>query len=605
MKNYMKKSGIHILALTALCVSTVSCSESFDTSFFDKEIEEPTFDISISGLPIGYINYTANQLFQELNEDLTVNTGTDDIISFSYSQTLDGSGNSDFVSVEDQVFNGNFNLLEDSGLIGQAPYISGLVPDDKVEDSFKEIQTLNLDSDLTAADFSSGTFTITLSTTTEAQTEIIFTIPSFKRKDPNEPGLIENPEYPGSYCRKFTLNNNSGSDEFTISVDLNRYDFDFTYTNIENDPDTKGGFNNIAVQLDATVTFETGDLVSSDDKLTYTIALESPIVNTAEGDFKKSGFNVGGQSFDLDFFNEIGNGSLIFESPILKLTATNQYGFPIGINLEGISTDAVNNNTLIITDTSGNNIESNNDTGNGTYAIIDAGLNTGGVESVITLNSSNSNLAQLLGEKPSQFILNVSGTSNPNSTGTNNNFFNINNSLDVSVDVELPLHVTFDDVTFNPDPIELDLDDDIQDNAKELSLRIATKNTIPFNGSIILDFVDENGASLFTKNIEAIVAAPVDANGFSTYTLDADNNLKDANNNTVNAHVPMNGNDFAITFNESEINSLEDAKEVKLSIIFDTDTTNDGNPNPVKVKSTDQVRIDLALKGDLAINPNN
>ncbi|WP_143155291.1 hypothetical protein [Wenyingzhuangia marina] len=601
----MKKSGIHILALTALCVSTVSCSESFDTSFFDKEIEEPTFDISISGLPIGYINYTANQLFQELNEDLTVNTGTDDIISFSYSQTLDGSGNSDFVSVEDQVFNGNFNLLEDSGLIGQAPYISGLVPDDKVEDSFKEIQTLNLDSDLTAADFSSGTFTITLSTTTEAQTEIIFTIPSFKRKDPNEPGLIENPEYPGSYCRKFTLNNNSGSDEFTISVDLNRYDFDFTYTNIENDPDTKGGFNNIAVQLDATVTFETGDLVSSDDKLTYTIALESPIVNTAEGDFKKSGFNVGGQSFDLDFFNEIGNGSLIFESPILKLTATNQYGFPIGINLEGISTDAVNNNTLIITDTSGNNIESNNDTGNGTYAIIDAGLNTGGVESVITLNSSNSNLAQLLGEKPSQFILNVSGTSNPNSTGTNNNFFNINNSLDVSVDVELPLHVTFDDVTFNPDPIELDLDDDIQDNAKELSLRIATKNTIPFNGSIILDFVDENGASLFTKNIEAIVAAPVDANGFSTYTLDADNNLKDANNNTVNAHVPMNGNDFAITFNESEINSLEDAKEVKLSIIFDTDTTNDGNPNPVKVKSTDQVRIDLALKGDLAINPNN
>lgn len=605
MKNYMKKTGIHILALAAVCVSTVSCSESFDTSFFDKEIEDPTFDISVSGLPIGYINYTATQLFEQLNEDLTVNTGTNDIISFSYSQTLDGSGNSDFVNVENQVFNGNFNLLEDSGLIGQAPYISGLVADDKVEDSFKDIQTLTLDSDLTAADFSSGTFTITLSTTTQAQTEIIFTIPSFKRKDPNEPGLIENPEYPGSYCRKFTLNNNSGPDEFTIPVDLNRYDFDFTYTNIENDPDTKGGFNNIAVQLDATVTFETGDLVSSDDKLTYTIALENPIVNTAEGDFKKSGFNVGGQSFDLDFFNEIGDGTLIFEDPILTLSATNQYGFPIGINLEGISTDAANNNSLIITNTSGNNIESNNDTGNGTYAIIDAGLNTGAVTSNIVLNSSNSNLSILLKEKPTQFILNVSGTSNPNSTGTNSNFFNINNSLDVSVDVELPLHVTFDDVAFNPEPIEIDLDDAIKDHAKKLSLRLATKNTIPFNGSINLDFVDINGTSLFTKNIQAIVAAPVGADGFSTYSLDANNNLKNSSGTVIEANVPMNGEDFAITFDETEITALGDATEVKISIVFDTDTNGDGNSNPVKVRSTDQVRIDLALKGDLTINPNN
>ncbi|MDO3694523.1 hypothetical protein QVZ41_06655 [Wenyingzhuangia sp. chi5] len=602
----MKKTRFHFL-VAAVLFSTVSCSDTFDTSFFDKEIEDP--EIPISGIPIGYVNYTATQLFEELNEDLTVATGTDDIITFSYSQTLDGGQNTDFVNVEDQTFNGNFNLLEDSGLIGQAPYSLGLVPDDKVEDSFKDIQTLTLDSDLTAADFSSGTFTITLETTTEAQTEIIFTIPSFKRKDPNEPGLIENPEYPGSYCRKFILNNNSGSDEFTIPVDLNRYDFDFTYTNIENDPDTKGGFNNIAVQLDATVTFETGDLVSSDDKLTYTIALENPIVNTAEGDFKKSGFNVSSQSFDMDFFNEIGEGSLIFEEPILKLSATNEYGFPIGIKLEGISTDATSNNILEINapgiDPS-DNIAENTDTAaaGDYYAMIAAGSNTA-VSSEITLNSNNSNLAALLNEKPTQFILNVAGTSNPNSTTTNNNFFNISNTMSVNVDVELPLHVTFDDVTFNPDPIKLDLGDDIQDNAKRLSLRVATKNTIPFNGTINMDFVDENENVLFSKTIQAIVAAPVGTDGFSIYNLDNNNNLIDTTNNSViNAHVPMNGNDFAVTFNESEIKLLSDAVNVNLSIVFDTDSNGDGTATAVKVKSTDQVRIDLALKGDLKLSKN-
>ncbi|WP_157359342.1 hypothetical protein [Wenyingzhuangia fucanilytica] len=604
----MKKTRMHILASTILCLSIVSCSDSFDTSFFDKEIEDPEFDISISGLPIGYINYSAKELFEELNEDLTVSTGTNDIISFSYSQTLDGSGNADFVSVDDQNFNGDFDLLASSGLVGSAPYVPGAVPGDEVSKSFKDIKELtkaggaSLDVELTSADFSNGTFTITLATTTQAKTVVEFTIPSLQRKDPNNPG---------SYNRTFTLNDKSGPDQNSITVDLNNYTFDFTFDDLN--PDSNNGVNNIAVKLDATVTFEAGDVVSSDDTLTYTVSLNSPEVESAEGDFKQSAFNVNGQTFDLDFFNDIGDGSLTFENPILTLSATNEYGFPVGINLDGISTNASNNNILIITDDSptDDNIEPIAG-GTGTYAIIDAGLISGATTSDITLNSSNSNLSDLLSEKPTEFNLQVSGTSNPNSPTGNTNFFNVNNTLNVSVDVELPLHVSFDDVTFNPEPIDLDLDDDIQDNAKQLSLRVATKNTIPFNGTILLDFVDDKGDDnesnddvLFSKSVQAIVAAPVGNDGFSTYTLDANNVLKDANDNVIEAHVPMNGDDFAVTFSESEIALIGDATIVKLSIVFDTDSNGDGTATAVKVKSTDQVRIDLALKGDLKINTNN
>ncbi|MGY5354412.1 hypothetical protein [Wenyingzhuangia sp. IMCC45467] len=609
----MKKTRNHILVVAALCLSTVSCSDSFDTSFFDKEIDDPEFDISISGVPIGYINYTATQLFQELNEDLTVETGTDDIISFSYSQTLDGSGNADFVSVDDQMFDGEFDLLANANIPGGS-YEYGSIPaaDDIIgtsqSDNFEKVQSLtksggaSLDVDLTAADFSAGTLTINITTTTEAQTEINFRIPSLIRKDNGN-----------AYDKDFLLKSHSAEPNVnTITVNLSNYTFDFTELN----PDNNTEVNNIKVELAATVTFNNGDNISTADKLNYTITLNNPEVLSAEGDFKQSPFNVSGQSFDLDFFNEIGNGTLVFENPILTLSATNQYGFPVGISLEGISTDATANNVLEIKPagvTNNDNLEDNTDTAaaGDYYAIIDAGLSTGSVTSDIVLNSSNSNLSELLGEKPKQFLLNVSGTSNPNATGVNNNFFNVNNSLDVSVDVELPLHVTFNDVEFNPDPIELDLDDDIQENAKTLSLRVATKNTIPFNGTINLDFVDDkdddnesNDEVLFSKSVDAIVAAPVGADGFSTYTLGSDNILKDENGTVINPNVPMVGGDFAITFNESEITLLGNANQVKLAIVFDTDTNGNGTASAVKVKSTDQVRIDLALKGDLRISTN-
>ena len=435
--------------------------------------------------------------------------------------------------------------------------------------------------------FSGGNFDIKITNKVDSDIQIVFTINS----------LIKNGT---PYTHTFNLSNDTPLDSETSPLEsLDGYEL------VLNDNNNS---NTISITSSMTLMVQDGDEFNDTSGIDYDINFSNMVIKSAEGDFKQSAFNVSSQSFDMDFFNEIGEGSLIFEEPILKLSATNEYGFPIGIKLEGISTDATSNNILEINaqgiDPS-DNIAENTDTATAGdyYAMIAAGSNTA-VSSEITLNSNNSNLAALLNEKPTQFILNVAGTSNPNSTTTNSNFFNISNTMSVNVDVELPLHVTFDDVTFNPDPIELDLGDDIQDNAKKLSLRVATKNTIPFNGTINMDFVDENENVLFSKTIQAIVAAPVDANGFSTYTLDADNNLKDANNNTVNAHVPMNGNDFAVTFNESEINLLGDAVNVNLSIVFDTDSNGDGTATAVKVKSTDQVRIDLALRGDLKLSKN-
>ncbi|NIJ46121.1 hypothetical protein FHR24_002599 [Wenyingzhuangia heitensis] len=591
MKNFTHRIGMQSLVISGLCLSLLGCSESFDTSFFEKEINDPSLAV---GLKIGYSEYTATELFEEIGDDIEVGTTDDNgksLVSFTYTESLNSANNSDFVSVDDQSFEGDFDLLASSGLVGQAPYVTGTVAGDEVQDSFKDIKSLTLDSDLTAADFSAGTFTITLETTTEAQTVVEFTIPSFKRKP-----VIGT----GSYNRTFTLNNNSGADEASITVDLNNYDLDFTYDAL--DPDSNTGVNNVAVLLDATVTFENGDIVSSTDNLKYTITLTNSKVKTAKGDFKDASFNVDSQTFDLDFFKEIGEGNITFENPILKLTANSGYGFPIGLTLEDIKSSKPDPNdanaeiltNLIITDATplDDNIEPITG-GTGNYAIIDDAATNGETkESIIILNKDNSNLDDLLNGKPTKFKLDVTAGANPNSTTVNTNFFDVANTLAVDVVVELPLYVTFENLTFSPDPFEFDSEDieDIEENVSSLSLNVHTKNSIPLSGTVTLDFLESNGNIAFSKPASLMNAAPVDANGLSTYIIDANGDLKEGT--TV-----VKPTETIVDFTKEEISALTNVTDIQAVIKFNTT-----NSAAAKIQSTDKVRLDLSLIGDFTVS---
>lgn len=580
----MKKTGINILAATALSLSIVSCSESFDTSFFDKEKE----DLNIAlGLKIGYSEYSAKDLWEEIGDDIEVGEKDDNgnpLVNFTYTEELDSGDNSSFVSIDGQNFDGDFDLLANSGLVGSFPYVAGAIAGDLVSDSFSEIQTLQgLDSELTEVNFSEGTFTITLSTNTEAQTAIEFIIPSLINKTTSQ-----------VYTQNFILNNNAGIDITSIPVDLDDYTFDFTIDNL--DPETKTGFNNIGIKLNATITLETGDVVSADNTLSYDISLGNPKVKNAKGDFKNAGFDVDAQSFDLDFFDTLGEGDISFLNPILKLTANSGYGFPIGLTLDSISgvnvTDTVyleiNDNTPL-----NDNIEQivGGQAGD-SYAIINAAATNGLTEqSIITLNADNSNLKDLLNAKPTSFNINVIASANPNNPTGNSNFFDTSNSLEIDVEVELPLYVTFDGLTFSPEPFEFDGDDieDLEENVNSLELLLFTRNSIPLEGSIDLQFLNDNGDILFTKETTLMEAAPIDSDNFSTYTL---NNGVLTEGSTI-----IEPTKTTVTFSNEEISDLANTSNIQAVIEFNTTDS-----SPAKIKSTDTVRLDLSLIGDFEIS---
>lgn len=613
MKNLTQRIGMQGLAVAGLCLSLIGCAESFDTSFFEKDIKDPEFNIELAGLPIGYTTYTAKELFEEIGDDIEVGTTDDNgksVVSFSYSQSLSAGENSDFVSVDDQTFEGDFQLLADAPIPGGSyEYGTFQLADDEIGASkdtiLQKIQTLaNIDSDLTAAEFSEGTLTINITTTTEAQTELNFKIPSLIRKDNGNP-----------YNKDFLLKDHSipANNVNTITVNLSNYEFDFTIDQL-NPSQTNNGFNKIAVEIEAVIIFNDGDNISTSDELNYTISLANPKVKTAEGDFKDASFNVENQTFDLDFFKELGDGTINFENPTLKLSATSGYGFPVGLTLESIAaTDGTTTTNLAITDASPteDNIEPVAG-GTGNYAIIDAAASNGETKtSNIILNNQNSNLADLLNAKPTQFNLNVTAGANPNRTN-NANFFDVDNTLAVDVNVELPLYVTFKDLSFSPDPFEFD-SEEISDNASSLSLRVGSRNSIPLKGIVTLEFVKNTGTEQapvyevvtyanadnvvtdFKESVNVINAAPIDAQGFSKYTLDNEGVLKEGSS-IIEPSVAW------LNLTKEQIAVMDEVTHIQAYITFDTvDSDNSGEPNPAKIQSTDQVRLDLAIKGDLKI----
>ncbi|WP_010134909.1 hypothetical protein [Ochrovirga pacifica] len=592
MKNYTLKT-LGVLATCSVLLS--SCADSFDTSFFEKEIVDPELQIA---LPVGYVSYTATELFEELGEDLTVGEtqdGTNSLISFTYSESLSGSGNDDFVKVDNQGFEGEFKLFDNTDEIpdGDFNYALGTVSGDQVEENFYEIEPLTqadntpLNEDFKQIQFRSGNLAINLFTNTSSETVVTFTIPSLIRKSDNS-----------EFSETFVLNNNSGSDITLADVDLSEYMLELTYDSLN--PKTKNGFNNLAVELNAIINFEENDAINKNNLLAYTITTAGLEIEAALGDFKNRSFQVNNQTFELDFFEELGDGNIAFKNPTLKISANNTYGFPIGLELDNISTNANTNNNLMIIDNGSTNDHILKDNGIN-YVVFDAGTSTdGGVTSTSTtteiiLNNKNSNLVDLLNQKPTEFNLNVSGIANPGATTTNDNFFNPANSLDVTIDVEIPLHASFDGLSFSEE-IDFDNAEDIQENAKSITLDVRTINAMPLAGTIQLQFLDNQNNNLgIDKTVEAFNACPIGNDGYSTGSIDA--------NGTVTGTISDQHTE--LVFTENEIDLLAQATKINLIVTFNsTDNNGDNTPDAIKLRTTDTVRMQLGLVGDLKFSDN-
>jgi len=579
----------------------------FKADYFEKDLNDLELGI---GLKIGTASYTASELFEDISEELEISSFDDNgtsLVSFVYEEELDGSDNDDFIAIETQRFEGNFEILKNTNLPATSTVYNSTTATVANSIIFEENETQKLqlnkvNIDLTSAEFSNGKLALEVNTTTDAQVDVVFSIPS----------LILKSDGVTTYSKAFTLNSTTTPNLNKDDIDLSLYTVNLTIPNSENSNDM---VNNISFGIDATITFREGDQISSTDLLNYTAdlsaledttTLTSPTVSIVNGDFKQETLTVDPVTFDLDFFNELGEGNISFVNPTFTITATNEFGLPLGLTTGNITTTSTGVNTLTIDETLTNNVEINTDTPtDGDYLIFSSGSVNNPSNTTITLNNVNSNLAALLEEKPTAFNLAVNAIANPNSSIVNTNIYEFGSEFNVNLKVELPLFVAFDNLNFSVDPTDIDLQD-LDNSVSSINLIIQSRNTIPMSAILALHFLDINGnqvtytdangiSQIFSKNINNLIsAAPVNNQNFSTYNL-VNDELKQGN--TIIAPTTVN-----LSLTKEEIIALNNVEQISFDISFNTtDSNNDDTPDAVKLKTTDSVKIDVSLTGETNI----
>ena len=555
---YLKtRQKINLITVLLLTVFFTSC----DVSYFDKEFEDFEWDGNVK-VPVGFINYSVSEIFTDLgSEDFT--SSSIEEFSFSYTESFSSQDNEAFnVSIDDVTIEDELSSPITSDQlteIGESfPYtitdeISPGVSNpliDTFRGSNQTVFDLDLSQEITGVTLNGGTMSIVLTSTSDAVTEVSVEIPSFTKKSDSS-----------IFSETVII---PGNGQNSININLNEYNADFT-----NDGTGTGNtVNTVIVNLEASFTFSAGNLIEENDSISFDIELSSLSYDVIFGDFKQEAFNVSSSSIDLgDFFDNFSDADINFENIQMDITVTNDFGFPIGLDLSSIKG---------IGGASATSLTYTGDQSLANTLIIDEVANFGDAAKVTnrTLNNSNSNIATLLEEKPTALQFNLSGSANPINTGNaNTNFYAADNS-----GLNAEIKISFEKISLTR---EVDFDGSALEDLNSASLVAAVENKIPLGGEILLEFKDASGQVVYTDNINAFDAADVNAQG------ESDGVAKTTN--------------FSIELSSGDITSIIDAQTIDVNIIFELPA----GEETVILKGTDELSVTVGLEASANISPDN
>ena len=552
----MKKKKLY---LTLLFIGLIiSC----DVSYLDKEIDDISWNGSVK-IPAGFINYNLSEIFEDLGSSDLEPTSTEEF-SFNYTETFSGENNDTFnVDIDDTSIESSIEspiTADDLATIGEnfpytitqeiAPGITNpLIGTYSISD--QKTHDLNLTQELTGVEFNSGTMLIAFKSTVDANMEIIVTIPSFTKKSDQS-----------IYTETISI---SGRSNENILLDLSAYNADLT-----NDGTGTGKTTNIIfINLDASLTFAVGNNTDANDAISYEALIENIGYDVTYGDFKQESFNISSNTIDLgDFFDNFSGGDVAFDNVEMAINVTNDYGFPISMNLSSVK--AVNANSSI-------NLNYTGSTSLPNTIIIEGVENFGDDEKETNtlLNNANSNITALLESKPTSIEFDISGKANPIDDGNpNNNFFAaVNNGFNAEVSIN------FDKVSLEKE-IEFSGGEDLND-FEYIKLLVNVENKTPLTGDILLEFKNSNGQVIHTESINAFQAANVNTSGES----DGVGILSD----------------FEIEIDQNEINQIVDTDKINVRVTLALPT----GRNSVMIKGSDAINVAVAIEANANITPDN
>ena len=547
--------------LLLLCTILIT---SCDLSYFDNEI-----DMKWSGdlkMPIGQINYTLTDLFQELDIN-DISEDSEGNLSFNYIESISGNENtnynlviedvSNFIEIESPLTPAVFSAAGVSSphmiVVSEiAPGIPNpLIGGKKINE--QTIQKIELSKNLTGASFDGGQLILNIVSTFSVDVNITIEIPSLTSKSGNT-------TYQVSQVIK-----NTGAQ---LKIPLENYNVDFTHNGVNFEKATSNIVINFSVEFD----FKLGDTVKDNDKISLAANLTGAKTEVFYADFKQKGFSFSfsSQSFPIEFFNNFGQGAVTFANPKMKIKATNGYGFPIGVNLSNIRAE---------NETSSLNLRYDGDQNQENMIIVN-GIETytSSATPVITeivIDKTNSNFSDLLSLKPLDIILDVIGNANPINKLPNLNFFaSVNSGFQAELEIEVPLEVKFENIELTRN-IEFNNGEDTEDLVN-FTLVLNTENSIPLNGNLEVIFLN-NGVDLnITKSFIAFDAADIDSDGKS-------NGYK-----TTSTEV---------AFSENDLEKIKTATAIDVKCTLNSPE----NKNEVKLLGTNDVVVNIATKANIKL----
>ena len=541
----MKKGFLkNFLAVATLSLAITACNLDY---FQDATFGDFVWDPSLA-IPVGEISYSVEELFEELNDaGAQITTNDENVVTLVYTEALQSQTATAFLSILDQSFQGEVV----SGVDVSNP---GIVSTIDVENIFEFDLSSRGDEAYDSINFNGGMFNVTLTSEIDAVVDFTLTVNSFEARADDTPLTISG-----------TLT--EGNPTFTSNSNLADFDGNFT-----RDAAGATSRNKAVVTLAYSIAVEPNTVITAQDFVRFDIGVNNAQFSQVFGDVGTQALEVNFQVVNLDFFRNFDTGSIRFAEPKLSFNFLNGFGFPIGIDFREIS--AIGGEGQIV------NLSG---TATASPTVVNAPtVNEIGttVSTTLELNSTNSNIADMLSIQPTKVIMEVSAETNP-ATTDQYNFVDTGSLLDVNVDVEVPLFANIDDLLAEQE-VDFDNGGDLEE-AKRLMLRIITGNELPMGGDIELVFQDANQNTVFT-----VAERPV----FLGAAVGGDGRTSTPATNTTD-----------VEFSDDDIRAIEGATRILVRARLSTTDAQSGNA--VRLFEDYELRIRLAAQADVEIGTSN
>ncbi len=286
--------------------------------------------------------------------------------------------------------------------------------------------------------------------------------------------------------------------------------------------------------------------------------------------------NIGPETFDLDFINDMAGGSFTFADPRLTINFQNSFGLPIHMDLADLYATEIGGNPHFITPTGGGSFQKDL-----LYPVI--GEEGSLVADSLVINKDNSNLAEVLSEPLSTFNFHAIGTANPNGP-PGNNFILDNSILTVSTDLVLPLEGMSDTISI-ADTLHFvfrEYFDNPPEEIQRLIFSVTYVTQFPVDVKTQAIFLDENTDPLdylFVPGEELIIpGAELDGNGVA---------------------IPSEPLTIEVELTREQINNIADCHYIK--VIGEVITSGNGI-DPVRFYDFYFFDTDIAVIAELKLN---